>query len=65
MSRVNQLQGLLPICSYCKRIRDDHEYWDHVERYFHRHLGVAFTHGLCPECARVLYPGLEADDPAG
>jgi PAS domain-containing protein len=64
VSELDALRRLLPICARCKRIRDDREYWDHVERYFHRHLGVAFTHGLCPECARALYPEFEADDTA-
>lgn len=50
MSRVQQLQGLLPICAYCKKIRDDRNYWSQVESYIARHLNVQFTHGICPEC---------------
>src|SRR5262245_15820923 len=44
MARVNQLQGLLPICSYCKKVRDDHNYWHQVEAYVSRHVGVRFSH---------------------
>jgi len=50
LGRVNQLQGLLPICSYCKKIRDDHNYWHQVERYIGSHSDVRFSHGICPEC---------------
>ena len=50
MSRVQQLQGLLPICAYCKKIRDDRNYWSQVESYIARHSNVRFTHGICPEC---------------
>jgi phosphoserine phosphatase RsbU/P len=47
---IKQLQGLLPICSYCKRIRDDKNYWVQVEHYMSTHGEVRFTHGICPEC---------------
>jgi GAF domain-containing protein len=47
---VKKLQGLLPICAWCKRIRDDEGYWDQVEAYFHKSTGADFTHGICPEC---------------
>jgi CheY-like chemotaxis protein len=50
LSRVRQLQGLLPICAYCKRIRDDSNYWNQVESYIAEHLDVRFTHGICPSC---------------
>jgi len=50
LSRVKRLQGLLPICSYCKRIRDDRNYWHRVERYISEHSDAEFTHGVCPEC---------------
>ncbi len=48
--RVKRLQGLLPICSYCKRIRNDRNYWQQVESYFAEHAEAEFTHGVCPEC---------------
>lgn len=47
---IKQLQGLLPICSYCKRIRDDKNYWVQVEQYMIAHAEIRFTHGICPEC---------------
>ncbi len=50
LDQVKTLQGLLPICAWCKRIRDDGGYWEQVESYFHKHAGADFTHGICPEC---------------
>ena len=50
LSNVKQLQGLLPICSYCKRIRDDKNYWQQVEGYISDHSDVQFSHSYCPEC---------------
>jgi GAF domain-containing protein len=50
LDRVKTLQGLLPICAWCKRIRDDKGYWDQVEAYFHKSTGADFTHGICPQC---------------
>ena len=45
-----QLRGLLPICSYCKRIRDDNQYWQQVEGYIAEHSDAQFSHGICPSC---------------
>jgi DNA-binding response OmpR family regulator len=60
LARVNQLQGLLPICSYCKSIRDDHDYWHRVEAYISRHSSAQFSHGVCPDCyEKILAPQLE------
>jgi DNA-binding response OmpR family regulator len=54
VSNVQHLQGLLPICSWCKRIRNDQNYWQRVETYISEHSGATFTHGICPECyARI------------
>jgi len=50
LSEVKQLRGILPICSYCKKIRDDKNYWEQVEDYFARHTDAKFSHGLCPAC---------------
>jgi phosphoserine phosphatase RsbU/P len=50
LSRVRRLQGLLPICSYCKKIRDDRNYWRQVESYISEHSEAAFSHGICPDC---------------
>lgn len=53
---VRILRGLLPICASCKRIRDDQGYWTQLEGYIKTHSEADFTHGICPECARELYP---------
>jgi len=50
LAEVKQLNDLLPVCSYCKRIRDDKNYWDSVEHYITRHTNSNFSHGICPEC---------------
>jgi hypothetical protein len=55
---LQSLQSLLPICSSCKKIRDEQGYWQQIEKYFKDHTGVQFTHSICPECAQKLYPGL-------
>ena len=51
---MKELSGLLPICAWCKKVRDDRSYWSSVDAYLTRHLDVQITHGICPECfARV------------
>lgn len=61
LAEIKQLQGLLPICSYCKKIRDDENYWHQVEEYISRHSGVKFSHGICPHCFdQEMAPQLEA-----
>jgi sigma-B regulation protein RsbU (phosphoserine phosphatase) len=60
LGRVHQLQGLLPICSYCKKIRDDQDYWHQVESYVAQHAQVQFSHSICPSCYdTVMKPQLE------
>jgi DNA-binding response OmpR family regulator len=60
LARVKQLQGLLPICCYCKKIRDDRHYWRQVECYLAEHSDARFTHSICPDCfERVARPELE------
>lgn len=61
-AKVKVLSGLLPICSNCKKIRDDKGYWNRIEAYIHDHSEADFTHGICPTCAIKLYPELYADD---
>jgi DNA-binding response OmpR family regulator len=58
LEKIRTLKGMLPICSSCKKIRDDHGYWNRIEKYITEHSEAAFTHGICPECARKLYPEL-------
>ena len=50
LAKVQTLEELLPICASCKRIRDDQGYWSDVEKYFHAHCHLNFTHGICPDC---------------
>ena len=50
IANINRLSGLLPICSYCKRIRSDQDYWEQVESYITDHTGARFSHGICPPC---------------
>jgi DNA-binding response OmpR family regulator len=56
VAKVNILSGLLPICSHCKKIRNDHGYWEQVEIYITEHSDAEFSHGLCPGCLEQLYP---------
>jgi AmiR/NasT family two-component response regulator len=56
LAQVKTLSGLLPICASCKKIRDDHGYWQQVEVYLSQHTDADFSHGLCPDCAHKLYP---------
>jgi len=58
--QINQLQGILPICSYCKNIRDDKNYWQNVESYISNHTEAKFSHGICPDCYEsVVRPQLD------
>ncbi len=54
ISEFMEMRELLPICSSCKKVRQDGEYWDSVESYMHKYLDLNFTHGLCPECTEEL-----------
>ena len=53
LKRVKQLQGLLPICSYCKKIRNDRNYWEQVDAYIASHSEAQFSHGVCPDCYEI------------
>jgi PAS domain S-box-containing protein len=57
IEKIKTLSGLLPICSSCKKIRDDKGYWNQIETYIHAHSEAKFSHGLCPECADKMYGG--------
>jgi PAS domain S-box-containing protein len=59
---VKQLSGLLPICSHCKKVRDDKGYWNQIEAYIAIHSEAAFSHGICPECAQEYYPDMDLYD---
>jgi hypothetical protein len=55
-AEVKALQGMLPICSSCKKIRDDKGYWKQIESYISEHSEAKFSHSICPACAEKLYP---------
>lgn len=58
-TQVRQLEEMLPICSYCKKVRDDKNYWQQIETYISAHTGTDFSHSVCPDCyTRVLVPEL-------
>ena len=59
LSQVKKLSGMLPICSHCKKIRDDKGYWNQIEAYIRDHSEVEFSHGICQECARKYYPEMD------
>ncbi len=59
LANVKRLSGLVPICSSCKKIRDDKGYWNQLESYLQENLQLNFTHGICPECVAKLYPKTE------
>jgi sigma-B regulation protein RsbU (phosphoserine phosphatase) len=59
LSSVKQLSGLLPICSYCKRIRGDENYWERVESYISEHTDAKFSHGICPQCYETVLAEFE------
>jgi len=62
LSKVRTLSGMLPICSSCKKIRDDKGYWNQIEAYIRDHSEAEFSHGFCPECAKKLYPEFYKDE---
>ncbi len=62
MGEVKKLSGFLPICSSCKKIRDDEGYWNQIESYIRDHSEAEFSHSICPECAKKVYRDLEIYD---
>jgi sigma-B regulation protein RsbU (phosphoserine phosphatase) len=62
LSKVRQLSGMLPICSYCKRIRSDQDYWEHIESYIGQHSDTQFSHGICPSCMDRAMNDFEVPD---
>lgn len=61
LEHVRTLSGMLPICSYCKKIRDDKGYWNQLETYLSEHSGTEFTHGICPDCAAKVIKDLDKE----
>lgn len=58
ITEMTALREIVPICMKCKKIRNDQQYWQNVDRYFHDHMGVDFSHGICPACSDDFYPEL-------
>ena len=56
VTELTKLRGIVPICSICKKIRDDHLYWESVEEYIAKRTNLEFSHGICPECMKRYYP---------
>ena len=56
VDEVKTLSGIVPICSGCKKIRDDKGFWEQVEAYVSRHTAARFSHGICPDCMKRLFP---------
>lgn len=62
LETVKTLSGLIPICANCKKIRDDEGYWQKLEKYISEHSNAIFTHGICPDCEKELYPRRKKDN---
>jgi len=63
LAQVKQLQGILPMCSYCRQVRDDKDYWQKVEGYITDHTDLQFSHGICPDCYVVVKAELKERRP--
>ena len=61
IAEIKQLRGIIPICSHCKNIRDDDGFWHRVEAYIKQRSDAQFSHGICPECTKILYPEYSDD----
>jgi PAS domain-containing protein len=64
ITHLSTLKNLIPICVRCKNVREDEEYWQTLESYMHEHMGVDFSHGVCPSCANDFYPEYRRKDSA-
>ncbi len=62
VAEIKVLGGLLPICSHCKKIRDDRGYWRQLEIFLREHSEARLSHGICPECMARFYPGLPSSE---
>ena len=62
LKEIKHLRGILPICSICKSIRDDKGYWEQVDVYIQKHSQADISHGICPKCAKELYPNFDLDE---
>lgn len=58
LAEIKKLKGVIPICASCKKIRDDLGFWNSLEKYLAEHSAAEFSHGICPDCMKKLYPHL-------
>jgi PAS domain S-box-containing protein len=65
LENVKTLGGLVPICAHCKKIRDDKGYWNQLEKYILDHTDAKLTHGICPDCAKLYFPGFTGETSPG
>jgi hypothetical protein len=63
MAEIQELRALVPICAYCKNVRDDKGFWEKVENYVERRFPAEFSHGICPDCIRKHFPEFYDDEP--
>ena len=59
---IKHLRGIFPICSHCKKIRDDTGFWNQIEAYIEEHSDAEFSHSICQECAKKYFPGMKIYD---
>ena len=64
LNQLRHLKSLLPICMYCKKVRDDSDYWHEIDAYIYQHTGTDFSHGVCPACAARMVGGQMPEAPA-
>ena len=64
-TEIRQLKDMIPICAYCRKIRNDENYWQMVETYINEQTGSNFTHGICPTCSKDLLASLKTEEPPG
>lgn len=62
LNEIKTLRGILPLCSFCKKVRDDKGYWEQVDVYIHKHSQADISHSICPDCAKEHYPDLDIYD---
>lgn len=65
LGRVKKLEGILPVCMYCKKIRSDGNMWDRLENYLLEHTDAVVSHGLCPDCMKAHYPDFSDTEESG
>ncbi len=60
ITELTELRKIVPICSFCRKVRDDSDYWQQVETYFLKYSNIRFSHGICPDCRKKQYSDIDA-----